>query len=507
MRAWRWTAWTVCAGVLAANAWHLAVQASPPSWDDAWYLETSFRFYWSLLKSPLAFMREYAGSFKIKAPLISLLPLPLYFFFGAGERIALWVNEICLAATLALVYAVGKTLYGEKAGLGAAAAAALLPMLYGVSRIFLVECALTTAVCAGHWAILRARPESRAAPWALGLALGLGLLIKSIFPLYLLGPVWLKRRDLRPHAKAALLIAALVAGTWYAFNAPYVVGFGLSAGFGGIARDYGKTSVFSPSVLGLFLARVGREVFSWPYLLAAAATLALAWASRPKERRPLPADFYLLAWFLPPAAVFAFGVNKDLRYLAPALPAAAIALGTAAASLPRRRDAFLVIALLTLPIKVFCTQTFGIPAGPELLYNGPPSADPGWSRGALIDEISRLAPAAPGEEPVVAVAVEHRLLNANNLASLSAARGLPHRFISLGYAQTSGEAALIRLRDKNARYLVFADGIPREDLVEFINRANAAVEGYIWDGRLRAKLLAETPLTNGIQARLYGIKP
>lgn len=507
MRIWKGASVGLCAAVLAANAWHISRQWAPPSWDDAWYLETSFRFFHALLESPLSFLREYAGAFKIKAPLISVFPLPLYLLFGAGERTALWTNEFFFAAVLFLSYAVGKALYGERAGLGAAAAAALTPMLYGVSRVFLVECSLTAAVLAGQWAILRARPGGRRSAWELGLALGLGLLIKSLYPLYLLGPLWLRRKELAPHAKEALLVAAALASTWYAFNAPYVVGFGLSAGFGGIARDYGRASVFSPSVVAAFFSRVGREVFSWPLLFSATAVGVLAWASRPEDRpRPDSAKF-LAGWFFVPLAVFTFGVNKDLRYLSPILPAAAIALGAAAASLRRRRDAVLLTALLSLPVGVFCTQTFGVPAGPPLLYNGPPSADPGWDRAAVISALSRLAPAAPGEEPVVAVAVEHRRFNANNLASLSTQRGLPYRFVSLGYAQTSGEAALIRLRDKDARYAVFVDGIPRGELVEFLNRANKAVEGFIWNGRLRSELLAEVPLTDGIQARLYGIRP
>ena len=507
MRLWKASACALCAAVLAGNAWYLSRDLRPPSFDDAWYLEISFRLFHALFESPASFLREYTGAFRIKAPLISLFPLPLYLLFGPGERVALWANEFFLAAIIFLAYAVGKALYGERAGLGAAAATALTPMIYGVSRVFFVECSLTAAVLAGQWAILRARPDSRRSPWELGLCLGLGLLIKSLYPLYLFGPILLKRRELRPHAKKALVIGAATASTWYAFNAPYVVGFGFSAGFGAVARGYGQAGVFSPSVLIPFFSRVGREVFSWPLLFTATAVGVLAWASLPKDRSLQASDKFLAAWFFVPFTVFTFGVNKELRYLTPILPAAAIALGAAAASLRRRRDAVLLTALLSLTVGVFCTQTFGVPTGPALLFNGPPGRDPGWARGDLLSRLAELAPAAPGEEPVVAIAVEHPRFNANNLACLSAARDLPYRFISLGYAQPSGEGALIRLKDKNARYAVFVDGIPRDQLPEFLNRANKAVEGYVWNGRLKAKLLAEIPIHDGIQARLYGITP
>ena len=62
------------AGVLAATAWHIARNAAPPSFDDAWYLETSFRLWTALKSGPLPFLDAYENAFRIKAPLISLMP-------------------------------------------------------------------------------------------------------------------------------------------------------------------------------------------------------------------------------------------------------------------------------------------------------------------------------------------------------------------------------------------------------------------------------------------------
>ncbi len=499
---WRAGALLICLSVLAANAWHIHSQAAPPAWDDAWYLENSFRFYFTLKQGLLPFCLEYVQAFKTKAPLISLLPLPLYALFGPGERMALWANQFCMGLTLLFVYRIGKRLYGERAGLAGAAAAALIPLLYGLSRVFLVESLLTALVSCSAWALLEARPEDPRAGAKLGVLLGLGLLAKSVFPLYLLWPLWLRRKALAPHSGTALAVGGLIASTWYLFNAVYVLGFGLSAGFGRIAHDYGSASL-APAALSHYAASLGQDALSWPYLLAAGALALAAWRQR-RNRGLGPAERFLLAWLLLPLGVFTLGVNKDIRYLAPALPALAVALGASAGSFSRTRwKTLLVLLLLLLPLGQLARQTFGFPPGPALAYNGPPSSDPGWDRSALVEAMAKTA----SENSVIAVGLEHRLLNANNLASLSASRGHPFRFISLGYAQASAEGALIRLKDKGADLLVMVEGKLPEDLPAFLNRANPGVQQAINRGRLPAKKLARIPIRDGLQAVLYRLKP
>ena len=499
MRLWRAACAAVCALSLAGTAWHLFHNAAPPSYDDGWYLEYSFRFFHALRGGPLALLREYTESFGFKAPLISLLPLPLYALFGPSERIAAWANLPLLALALWGVFGVARRLYGERAAWGAAAALALAPIVYGVSRIYFVECLLTALVCCAVREMLRPGPPRRRGA-RVGFWLGLGLLGKVLFPLYIIGPAWALRRELRDSAKSALLIGGIIAASWYAFNTPAVVGFALSAGFGRIARDYGGFPL-APEILAHYGGTLGRDALSWPYLAAALALGAAAWRRRPTGWRWGSSERLLAAWIGLPLLVFTLGVNKEIRYAAPALPAFAVAVGALAAGLSRRASgAALVAALALLPLGVFCSQTFGAPRMARLNHNGPPSADPGWERGAVVDA---LAAAAPGGA-TAAVALEHRLFNANNLSSLAASRGLPLRFVNLGYAQASVEGALIRLKDKGARYLIFVDGTVPE-LPLFLNRANDALRARVSSGALPARRLAVIPIADGLTAELYGL--
>ena len=197
-----------------------------------------------------------------------------------------------------------------------------------------------------------------------------------------------------------------------------------------------------------------------------------------------------------PLFVYAAGVNREPRLIAPLLPIAALL----AARAPRHPSAARPPArprppsLLATGLAVCVDQTFW--AGPDraLAFNGAPSADPGWDRGALVDAV------ASSGGRIVAVALEDSRLNANNLSSLAVARGLDLRFVSLGYAQNSAEAALIRLKDKSCDHLVLVDGVMESELPAFLNRANAGVRTMAMSGRLRTKTAARVALAPGVTA-------
>ncbi|OHC66048.1 MAG: hypothetical protein A2040_03640 [Rhodocyclales bacterium GWA2_65_19] len=485
---------TAAAAALAATAWHIARNAAPPAFDDAWYLETSFRLFCALKTGPGAFARSYLEAFHIKAPLISLVPLPLYALFGAGERVAVWVN-LPLAALAAWAWSRAAACWwrdhprGKDAAALAGALTALLPLAYGLSRFFLVETLLCALLGLWAWRCAAARPDDRREGVRLGLLLGLGLLAKSTFPLLAAGLAWSARRRLRPHAKSALLVGGLLASTWYAVNLPYVAGFAWSAGFGRVAGDYAGAGGLAGRLA--WLASLLRNGLSWPLAAAMAAVAAGAVLTE----RTADAGTRAALWGLAPLLVYAAGVNREPRLAAPLLPVLALLAARAAVSFPSRASrAAAAAVLLGAGVAVCADQT--LRAGPErsLAFNGAPSLDRGWDRDALVDAAVSL------KGRVAAVALEDARLNANNLSSLAAARGLDLKFVSLGYAQTSAEAALIRLKDKSCDLLIFVEGAPDSEIPAFLNRANAGVRMMAASGRLPTKPAARVALAPGITA-------
>jgi hypothetical protein len=459
------------AAAFGATARYIARDATPPAWDDAWYLETSFRLWTALKASPLAFAHVYLDAFHIKAPLISLIPLPLYAIFGPGERVAVWAN-LPLAALAAWAWSRAAAEWWREDPRGRDAAAlggaltALIPLVYGLSRVFLVETLLSCLLALFAWRCAAARRDDTSEGYRLGTLLGLGLLAKVTFPLLAAGFVWPARERLKPHAKRAVYVAVLIAATWYAENIPYVLGYAWSAGFGKIARDYAGSG---------WLTALPRDGFYLTLLAAAAICLA-----REKSNA-------IVLWGLSPLLVYAVGANHEVRLLAPLLPVFALMAGRAAVSF-QNKTARTAAAALLLGTGLI-----------TLARNDTPSSDSGWDRQALVNAVIH----AGGPDAVSAVALEHRLLNANNLSSSAAERGLPLRFVSLGYAQTSAETALIRLKDKGASTLVLVEGLPDSEMPAFLNRANAGVAAAIRSGRLPAKLSETVALAPGVRASVF----
>lgn len=490
--------WACTTLALAGTAWYLAVDRAAPSWDDAWYLEVSFRLFWGLKRGLADLAAAYVSAFRIKAPLLTLLPLPLYAVFGASERVAYWVN-LPLATLGAWAWSRAAATWWEehprRDGIAAVAAAltSLLPLGFALSRRFYVETLLTALLGLWAWRCAAARPDERREGARLGLLMGLGFLAKVTFPLFALALAWPARERLRPHVPRALLIGGVIASTWYVWNLPYVLGFAWKASFGSVAKDYVVGS--SLSTHRVWLETVLRHALSWPLAIAMAAVLASAVACR---RARLDAGTRAALWGLAPLAVYALSPNQEARLVSPILPLLGALSARAALSFesPAARAAASIL-LLGAGSWTWSRQTFLVTRENALDFSGTPSADPGWDRAALVHAV-----AASGGR-VAAVAIEDRRLNANNLSSLAAARDLDLRFVNLGYAQTSAEAALIRLKDKSCDRLILVDGVPSAETVAFLNRANDGVGAAVRSGRIQARPLGSVPLAPGVTASLW----
>ena len=495
------TAATATASALGATTWHIARNAAPPTFDDAWYLEVSFRLFSALKTGPLAFLHAYSEAFRIKAPLISLVPLPLYALFGMGERVAVWAN-LPLAALAAWAWSRAAAVWwrdhprGRDAAALGGALAALLPLAYGLSRVFFVETLLSALLALWAWRCAAAKKEDRAEGVRLGVLLGLGLLAKVTFPLLAAGLAWPARERLKPHAKTLLLSGGAIAATWYAVNLPYVLGFAWSAGFGRIAKDYAGAG--GVAAILAWLASILRNGLSWP--LAAAMFACIATAAWARKSR-LDGGTRAALWGLAPLLVFAAGVNPEPRLAAPLLPLIALLAARAAVDFdsPRARGTAAAL-LLGTALTVCIDQTFLAPRPRALDYNGAPSADIGWDRSALVDAVKSSGGL------VAALSHESPRLNANNLSCLAASRSLPLSFISLGYAQNSVENALIRLKDKGATTLVLIEGIPNSELPDFLNRAASGITAAVASGRLRAEEYVRIAVSPGVTARVMRLK-
>ncbi|MBI3548569.1 MAG: glycosyltransferase family 39 protein [Elusimicrobia bacterium] len=510
----------VAAAAAAAHLWYIRADAFTPSWDDAWYLEESLRLHDAFLQGPKAFVDAYVHMFRFKAPLLSVLAAP-FFAFGRSAAAALAVNTVMVAAAGIYAFLLASSLFGAGAGLLACVIVETMPLLYGLSRQFMVECALTTAVLAWVFHLvasdgLRKRPHAT----ALGILLGAGLLLKVLFPLFIAAPTayWLwqrlrgassrERAKSRSGAMRVVVIGAPIALSWYAFNWPYVLAFAYSAGFGAVASHYagGGWSFLSSLTYLRALASEGvGAYYAVAALFAGAALLRTIGTRSILERAAESERTMLLAAWLLPLAVFVFGRNKELRFVAPLLPAVAVALAAALDRLHLRPwKPALLAAFFAYPADAFVRATFGASVLPHrpLAYALPPRADEDWKQRELVDWAAAGMPGG-GDLPVIAVALEHPKLNANNLSYFSALRGRQTRYVNLGHAQDSVQAALIRVREKGADAVLVVSGVPPESLPADFNRVNDELMRLLDGGGLEFTRARAIELGGGRSAVLY----
>lgn len=500
-----WLAAAAAAAAGSASAWHILRHCAPPSFDEAWYLEVSFRLWNALSDLRFAdFAREYVTALRFKAPLVTVLPLPLYALLGPSYEAARLANLPALALLALSLYGLGRKFFSPAAGALAAAFGLLMPMVAALSRLYFVETwlAALSAAFLWRWAESEALRRTAEAP-RLGALAGLGMLTKVLFPLPLVGPVALtlyERRarwgELEAPLKAAAAVAAALALTWYGPNLVYVAGYTVRASAGDIASHYAVGSPFDPRVLARYWDALARDGFSYPVALMLAASLAALGGRRVRAE---PGLRFSLAWALPPLLIASLGRSKELRFAVTALPGAALALAGALDLLSRGRRPrpWIFAAALALPAGTFVRQTFGTE---RTVYGGPPSRAGGWEQAALASEVA----ARVRGPAVVVLGTEHGFLNANLLAAEAARQRLPQAYIHYGHMEDRVEMTVARLSEKDATHILFVSGVPAAERVPAAATLDARLEDLILAGKLPFRSvgrLAWAP--GGLSAELY----
>jgi hypothetical protein len=305
------------------------------------------------------------------------------------------------------------------------------------------------------------------------------------------------------------LAGGLVASSWYALNLVRVFTFAWNNAFGTIGDDY-KAPGF-----GLWLLALPREGVSYYYALALLALVpagcAILWRRRGmhwETRHTL-----MLAWFVPAAVALLIARSDSVRFAMPILPVAAIALARAmdvvSGALSRQAwvRAMLVTALLVLPLLGFTRTTFGGPSFanslyPESYWFRPPDQQGQWNQLRIFEALHRLAP-DPHRDYYVVVGVEHVYLNANLLNYYRVREGGPFAFMTFGYAQTSAEQAVNLINERQARFIVMAEGFQDGELPAFLNAVNGEIRDLLDQNKLPFRYRETVRLTDRLAVRFY----
>jgi hypothetical protein len=398
----------------------LKLDRAPPNWDDAWYLTNSLTVYDALTQGGLpGYLAKLNSVLGFKAPLIAALPAPFYLLLGRHWHAAFLVNIASMWVLFAALYRIARRWWSGRAAVFAVAITGTMPLLYGLARWFMVEYALAALVTAAICVLIESDGLKRRGHTVFfGALCGAGLLLKVSYPLFVLPAlvyVWLTSgRRVRPLLWIALP-CLLLAAPWYAGHLRLTLANALDAGFGAPAAIQGTGPIFSIRTILTYLSHVAATGVSY-YYVALALLTALALAIRRNGRTPP----VLMAWLLP-FVIFVFGGNKDVRYIAPLLPAAALVVAWLLDSaLPTTaRGTAAGIAILAFPTLQMLAVSFGIPYDSSVGGYARRFSPEDWHH----DEILKLVASHGGR--ALLVGADRAAFNANNLELTATALGLP----------------------------------------------------------------------------------
>jgi 4-amino-4-deoxy-L-arabinose transferase-like glycosyltransferase len=512
---------------LATVAW-VEIDTVPPHWDEAHYLYEGELLYHTLRQSgPVAFVSAFSRAIGTKAPLITVLPFPLYALMGESFLSARYVNVVFVIVASWYLYRLGEMMVGRRAALLSVILLNTFPLVAGMSRQFLVEYGLMTLVILWMYYLVRWQRGEKGWPsWALGIVLGLGMLMKVTFPLYVAVPTALvltqdvlRHRKLRFNTLASLAriaVAALpIAGLWYFRNWATIFGFILNAGYGEAAQAYGQGSVFSLRTVGAYwlsLINFGFGAYSLLLLVVVACWVGLR-VRRNENRSRIARDhlYLLLGWWIVPWLALTFAVTKEIRFTMPYLPALALLLSSGLVGLGGRRLAVLG-GVAAAGILNYAYYSFGPPqpARAELRAGGlillsknlewahPPSPER-WPNASVVQTIAADVAKRGIAQPKVTVMFSHFRLSAHNLNYFSALYETPVRF-NTNHFQSQEPASELAGRVKTqADYLLTKSGSPGSNL---LNAKNVEVLNLLREGGMPFDSLGVIPLPDGSEVTI-----
>ena len=335
---------------LLNNVIYHKIDTQPFSWDESWHAGTSLYHYNNFAKNIQPDLKEISPLIherSTKYPhLFHMSSIPLYLLFGFSEDAAVLTNLIFLAILLFFTYLTGKELYDEKTGVLASAMISMYPVMFGLSRFYLIDFSLVAFSMVSFFFLIKFKNSARKIyPVFFIMASILGLFTKQIFGIFIITPflfvafykmygqVRYPRMNKAHLISASILITA--AACWLAYV--YVDRF---------AGKFLLNILFERASMDQLVKNLPKAFFSMirvqmSFVFFALFLCTLIFCRRIKEKT------IFLLWILFP--VFFLAATETLssgRYLMPILPAFAIISSAGVFSIKGKKPRVILIAAL-----------------------------------------------------------------------------------------------------------------------------------------------------------------
>jgi len=268
----------------------------------------------------------------------------------------------------------------------------LAPGLVNLSRRYYLDMPLAAMVCAGVYCLVRSENfENRRWSILLGVVVGLGMLTKWTYPIFVAGPllvafIALLRSKQRRHRAFNLLlslaITAVISAPWYL------------ASISRIVHNYSRAQTDAalanmPPVLSLPSLRfypLNMFEYAWGHILSAVLVLGLLLYFFRKGE--LDKSFWTLAtWLLFPVACLTLLSIKSFRFASPIVPAGVLLLALGLGTLSKPARAVLKALLIAFFSFLFILNLKGDKYAIDQHYPIWPPTEGDWRVAEIADDI------------------------------------------------------------------------------------------------------------------------
>ncbi|MFH1800633.1 MAG: glycosyltransferase family 39 protein [Candidatus Omnitrophota bacterium] len=272
------------------------------------------------------------------------------------DLMVLMVNSIFLLVLLSSVYGIGSMVFNRNVGVLSAALVSMFPVVFGHSRVAMLDFPLMCMISLGFYLLLKTRGFSSVSYSLLaGIALGLSQATKETAFVFILGPLIYYSIRAYPanNKKRALLNFVMMATCFFAVSAIiYLRPENLHVFkifFGKIT--YIKSPLSPFHYLSNFIEMTG------PLVSVITLPLLAHYLVNIKGR-----DKFLLIWFIIPIALFSLSQNKTIRFLLPVLPAFALMVSSEADKIKLSKEFKKTVyaMLILIPIVQFAFFNTGL---------------------------------------------------------------------------------------------------------------------------------------------------
>jgi len=309
------------------------INQTPPMWDQALYLYCSEILYNTLLNKGIhEFLRLCLEILNDKAPLITILPLPFYIILGNSYKVALLVNLFFYIIANVYFFKLSKYFTNHIGALASVFVFNSFPIIFGLLREYLVEYSLTSLVIIYLYYLIKFDSFKDNKSFIIGIILGIGMLLKISFPIYVLVPsTYLfiknfsndKKFIMAKNVLLILVIAGIIVSPWYIKNYSSLINYVYSISLGEFSAYY------SMGFLDYYIYHInyGLSFFYFIIILVLIVLKILFLKKRYIEKETNIGNLFLILSIILPLVVFTISKNKDYRYLSPIYPIFALLIG------------------------------------------------------------------------------------------------------------------------------------------------------------------------------------